>query len=189
MPDSEDEQWSRISAESELRPDHGVVADVPAAQITPLSDDEQPFDPIELNEVPLPTGEEEAQAQPDAESVPPIQIVPFRSGPVAEAGPDVILAAPFEVRVEAAPVAVEEAQEMITDVPVPHPDPVEVVADLPEVNDQPDKTPWWRLMLGGGESRSERRAREPGAAQPQPRPVPSEDAEVLKDGYPNLPET
>lgn len=181
MPDSEDEQWSRISAESELRPDHGVVADVPAAQITPLSEDEQPFDPIELNEVPLPTGEDEPEVQADPESVPPIQIVPFQSGPVAEAGPDVILAAPFEVRAEPAPVVAEEAQEMITDVPVPHPDPIEVVADLPEVTAQHEKTPWWRLMLGGGESRSERRAREPEAAEPQPRPVPSEDAEVLDD--------
>ena len=181
MPDSDDEQWSRISAESELRPDHGVVADVPAAQITPLSDDEQPFDPIELNEVPLPTDEDEPEAQSDLESLPPIQIVPFQSGPVAEPGPDVILAAPFEVRAEPEPVVAEEAQEMITDVPVPHPDPVEVVADLPEVTAQPEKTPWWRLMLGGGESRSERRAREPEAAEPQPRPVPSEDAEVLDD--------
>jgi hypothetical protein len=181
MPDSEDEQWSRISAESELRPDHGVVADVPAAQITPLPDDEQLFDPIELNEVPLPTGDDEPEAPSDAQSVPPIQVVPFRSGPVAEAGPDVILAAPFEVRADAAPVVAEEAQEMITDVPVPHPDPIEVVADLPEVKGQPEKTPWWRLMLGGGESRSERRTREPEASEPQPRPVPSEDAEVLDD--------
>jgi hypothetical protein len=97
---------------------------------------------------------------------------------VVEAGPDVIVAAPFDVRGEAAPVAVDEAKEMITEVPVPHPDPVEVVADLPEEEAQPEKTPWWRLMLGGGESRSERRAREPEAAEPQPRPVPPEGAET-----------
>ena len=63
MPDSDDERWSRISAESELRPDHGIVADVPAAQITPLPDDEPVFDPIELNEVPLPP-EAKTSAQP-----------------------------------------------------------------------------------------------------------------------------
>ena len=179
MPDSEDEQWSRISAEAELRPEHGVVADVPAAQITPEPDDEPLFDPIELNEVFLleddPPDEAEPEQEPDA--VPPIQIVPFQAGPVVEAGPDVIVAAPFDVRGEAAPVAVDEPLEMITEVPVPHPDPVEVVADLPEEEAQPEKTPWWRLMLGGGESRSERRAREPEAAEPQPRPVPSEDPE------------
>jgi len=179
MPDSEDEQWSRISAEAELRPEHGVVADVPPALITPEPDDEPLFDQIELNEVFLleddPPDEAEPEQEPDA--VPPIQIVPFQAGPVVEAGPDVIVAAPFDVRGEAAPVAVDEAKEMITEVPVPHPDPVEVVADLPEEEAQPEKTPWWRLMLGGGESRSERRAREPEAAEPQPRPVPSEDLE------------
>jgi hypothetical protein len=181
MPDSEDEQWSRISAESELRPEHGVVADVPAPQVTPLPDDEPLFDPIELNEVPLPSSPDAPANQPDPDAAPPIQIVPFQSGPPAEVGPDVIVAAPFDVRVEDAPVAVEEAQEMITDVPAPHPDPVEVVADLPDERSQPDKTPWWRLMLGGGESRSERRARTPEAAEPQPRPVPSADAEEPTD--------
>ena len=182
MPDSEDEQWSRISAESELRPDHGVVADVPAAQITPLPDDEPLFDPIELNEVLLleddPPDEAEREQEPDA--APPIQIVPFQAGPVVEAGPDVIVAAPFDVRGEAAPVAVDEAKEMITEVPVPHPDPVEGVADLPE-EAQPEKTPWWRLMLGGGESRSERRTGAPEAAKPQQRPVPTKDVENLDD--------
>jgi hypothetical protein len=179
MPDSEDDQWSRISAESELRPDHGVVADVPAAQITPLPDDEPLFDPIELNEVPPPSGEPESEDHPDADAAPPIQVVPFTSGPLAEPGPDVIVAAPFEVRPDGAPVAAEEPVEMITDVPVPHADPVEAVADLPEENARPEKTPWWRLMLGGGESRSERRTRVPEAAQPQPRPVPSADVEEL----------
>jgi len=180
MPDSEDEQWSRISAESELRPEHGVVADVPAALITPLPDDEPLFDPIELNEVPLPASADAPDNEPDTDAAPPIQIVPFRSGAVAEVGPDVIVAAPFDVRTEDAPVVVEETQEMITDVPAPHPDPVEVVADLPDEKAQPEKTPWWRLMLGGGESRSERRARTPEAAEPQPRPVPAEDAEQLE---------
>jgi|BarGraNGADG00212_2_1021979.scaffolds.fasta_scaffold06535_2 hypothetical protein len=179
MPDSEDEQWSRISAEAELRPEHGVVADVPPALITPVPDDEPLFDPIELNEVPLLEGEvPEVDAEPEPDAAPPIQIVPFQAGPMVEAGPDVIVAAPFDVRGEAAPVEVEEPVEMITDVPVPHPDPVEVVADLPEEKAQPEKTPWWRLMLGGGESRSERRAREPEAAEPQPRPVPPEGAET-----------
>lgn len=179
MPDSEDEQWSRIAAESELRPDHGLVADVPEPQITPVPD-EPLFDPIELNEVPLPTGGDDEVVSED-EPAPPIQVVPFHSGPVAEAGPDVILAAPFEVRDADAPVAVDEVVEVITDVPVPHPDPVEVVADLPDKDAQPEKTPWWRLMLGGGESRAERGAHAPEAAQPQPRPVPSEDAKGLTD--------
>jgi len=183
MPDSEDEQWSRISAEAELRPEHGVVADVPPALITPEPDDEPLFDPIELNEVPLLEGEvpEGAETEPESDAALPIQIVPFQAGPVAEAGPDVIVAAPFDVRGDAAPVDVDEAKEMITDVPVPHPDPVEVVADLPDEKAQPEKTPWWRLMLGGGESRSERRAREPEAAEPQPRPVPSENPEPPTD--------
>lgn len=174
MPDSEDEQWSRISAESELRPDHGVVADVPTPQITPLPD-EPLFDPIELNEVPLPV--DEAERASDSEVVAPIQVVPFRSGRMAEPGPDVILAAPFEMPTAEAPLDVEETHEMITDVPVPHPDPQEVVADLPDTKAQPEKTPWWRLMLGGGESRSERRAHGPEAAAPQPRPVPSTDVD------------
>jgi len=176
MPDSEDEQWSRISAESELRPEHGIVADVPEPQITPLPDDEPLFDPIELNEVPLPTAGDAADIEPEPDTAPPIQVVPFHSGPLAEAGPDVILAAPFEVLDEDAPVAVDEPVEMITDVPVPHPDVQEVVSDLPDEKAQPEKTPWWRLMLGGGESRAERRAHAPSAAEPQPRPVPSEDA-------------
>lgn len=176
MPDSEDEQWSRISAESELRPERGVVADVPEPQITPLPD-EPLFDPIELNEVPLPASSESPADEPDPDAAPPIQVVPFQSGPPAEVGPDVIVAAPFEVRVEDAPVVAEEAPEMITDVPAPHPDPVEVVADLPDERSQSEKTPWWRLMLGGGESRSERRARTPEAAEPQARPVPSADSE------------
>ncbi len=182
MPDSEDEQWSRISAESELRPEHEIVADVPEPQITPLPD-EPLFDPIELSEVPLPAAERAADtdAESDPEPAPPIQIVPFRAGPVAEPGPDVILAAPFEVRDERAPAAVEEPVEMITDVPVPHPETVEVVADLPDKDAQPQKTPWWRLMLGGGEPRAERPVRAPEAAQPQPRPVPSGGAEDLGD--------
>jgi len=177
MPDSEDEQWSRISAESELRPEHGVVADVPAPLITPLPDDEPQFDPIELNEVPLPPGVDMAGVAPGSDAVPPIQVVPFRSGPSAEPGPDVIVAAPFEVPVPEAPVDVEQVHEMITDVPVPHADAPEVVADLPDQKAQPEKTPWWRLMLGGGESRSERRTRAPEAAPPQPRPVPSTDVD------------
>jgi hypothetical protein len=180
MPDTDDERWSRISAESELRPDLGIVADVPAAQITPLPDDEPVSDPIELNEVPLP-GEADAEAQPDTDPVPPIHVVPFQSGPMAEPGPDVIVAAPFEVRPEDAPVVVDEPVEMITDVPVPHPDPVEVVADLPEESAQPEKTPWWRLMLGGGESRSERRTPVREAAPPPPRPVPAEGPEATTD--------
>src|SRR5665811_2515093 len=92
MPDSEDEQWSRISAEAELRPEHGVVADVPPALITPEPDDEPLFDPIELNEVPLLEGEvpEGAETEPESDAALPIQIVPFQAGPVAEAGPDVI---------------------------------------------------------------------------------------------------
>ena len=183
MPDSEDEQWSRISAEAELRPETGVVADVPPALITPLPDDEPLFDPIELNEVPLLGADspDESEAPSGSDAVPPIQIVPFQAGPVPEAGPDVIVAAPFDVRGDSAPVGVEEPVEMITDVPVPHPDPVEVVADLPEENAQPEKTPWWRLMLGGGESRSERRAREPEAAEPQPAPVPPDDTDPPPD--------
>jgi len=175
MPDSEDEQWSRISAESELRPDSGIVADVPPAQITPLPDDEALCDPIEPNEVPLPG---EGEVQPDPVPVPPIQVVPFRAGPLPEVGPDVIQAAPFDVRPEAAPVIAEEPVEMITDVPVPNPDPVEVVADLPERTAQSKKTSWWRLMLSGGESRSERRSRVPEAAPPQPPPVPAEGPEA-----------
>ncbi len=180
MPDSEDEHWSRISADSELRPDRGVVADVPAAQITPLPD-EPLFDPIELNEVPVPAAEVEPDAEPEPAAVPPIQVVPFPSRPLAEAGPDVILAAPFEVRPEVEPVVVEEPVEMITDVPVPHPDPIEALADLPDEKGQPGRTPWWRLMLGGGESRSERRAHGPEAAKPQPRPEPSEDPDPPTD--------
>lgn len=178
MPDSEDEQWSRISAESELRPEHDIVADVPEPQITPLPD-EPLFDPIELSEVPLPAVEPAADTDSEPDPAPPIQIVPFRAGPVTEAGPDVILAAPFEVRDERVPVAVEEPVEVITDVPVPHPDPVEVVADLPDEDAQPQKTPWWRLMLGGGEPRAERPV--PVAAPAQPRPVPSGGAEELSD--------
>jgi hypothetical protein len=173
VPDIEDEQWSRISGESELRPDPGVVDEVPAAQITP-PDDEPLFDPIELNEVPLPAAVPQPEATDDRDAVPPIQVVPFQSGPLPEPGPDVIKAAPFDVRADEAPVVVDEPLEMITDVPVPQVDTEDVVADLPEERAEAPKTPWWRLMLGGGESRSERRAREPEAAQAQPQPVPTE---------------
>jgi hypothetical protein len=166
MPDPEDEQWQRIAAESELKPDHGVVSDVPEAQITP--EIEEPlFDPIELNEVP------EVEAVPDvvdAPEAPPIQVVPFHQGAPAEVGPDVISAAPFEVRPVEVPVEDVPVPEMITDVPVPHPDPVEVVADLPEHDAEPAKTPWWKLMLGGGDSRKDK---QPAAAEPQPVPVPA----------------
>jgi hypothetical protein len=169
MPDAEDEQWSRISAESELKPDRGVVSDVPEALITP--EPEEPlFDPIELNEVPEVEAEPEVVEEPEA---PPIQIVPFHQGGVAEAGPDVISAAPFEVRPVAVPVYDAPATEMITDVPTPHPDPVEVVADLPDHEAEPTKTPWWKLMLSGGDSR---RDKQPTAAEPQPAPVPESDA-------------
>jgi hypothetical protein len=165
MPDSEDEQWQRIAAESELKPDHGVVSDVPEAQITP--EVEEPlFDPIELNEVPEVEAEPEVADEPEA---PPIQIVPFHQGAPAEVGPDVISAAPFEVRPVEVHVEDVPVPDMITDVPVPHPDPVEVVADLPEHDAEPAKTPWWKLMLGGGDSRKDK---QPTAAEPQPAPVP-----------------
>ncbi len=166
MPDSEDEQWQRIAAESELKPDHGVVSDVPEAQITP--EVEEPlFDPIELNEVPEVEAEPDVADEPEA---PPIQIVPFHQGAPAEVGPDVISAAPFEVRPVEVHVEDVPVPEMITDVPVPHPDPVEVVADLPEHDAEPAKTPWWKLMLGGGDSRKDK---QPTAAEPQPVPVPA----------------
>jgi hypothetical protein len=183
MQNSEDEQWSRIAAEAELRPELGVVADVPPALITPGPDDEPLFDPIELNEVPLLDGDvpDEAEAPLEPDAVPPIQIVPFQAGPVAESASDVIVAAPFDVGGDVETVAADEPAEMITEVPVPHPDPVEVIADLPEAEAQPEKTPWWRLMLGGGESRSERRARKPETAEPLPNPGPPEDVDTLID--------
>ena len=59
---------------------------------------------------------------------------------------------------------------MITGVPVPHPDPIEVVADLPDHDAEPAKTPWWKLMLSGGDSR---KAKQPTASEPQPVPVPA----------------
>lgn len=163
MPDGEDEQWSRISAESELRPDKGLVADVPEALITPVPDEPE-VEPIELAEVPLTDVQAEPEPEPQA---PPIQIVPFHRGTVEEAGPDVISAAPFDVRPPEAPVEEVPDVEVITDVPTPHPDPVEVVADLPDHEKEPTKTPWWKLMLGGGEARKDRR---PTAAEPQPVP-------------------
>jgi hypothetical protein len=174
MPDSEDEQWQRIAAESELKPDPGVVSDVPEAQITP--DVEEPlFDPIELNEVPLLEADPEPEVADEPEA-PPIQIVPFHQGAPAEVGPDVISAAPFEVRPVEVHVEDVPVPEMITDVPVPHPDPVEVVADLPEHDAEPARTPWWKLMLGGGDSRKDK---QPTAAEPQPVPVPpTADAET-----------
>lgn len=170
MPDAEDEQWSRISAESELKPDHGVVSDVPEPLITP-EPEEPMFDPIELNEVPLPALDDEPEVSEEPEA-PPIQIVPFHQSAPAEAGPDMISAAPFEVRPVAEPVEDARAPEMITDVPTPNPDPVEVVADLPDHESGPTKTPWWKLMLSGGDSR---RDRVPTAAEPQPAPVPETD--------------
>jgi len=174
MSDSDDGQWDRISAEAELRPDRGLVADVPVAQITPVPADEPMADPIELNEVPA--SAPGLEVEPEADSVPPIQVVPFRSGPLPEAGPDVIVAAPFDVRAEAEPVVVEQPAPMITEVPVPHPDPVEVLADLPDEQSEVAKTSWWRLMLGGGESRADRRVREPEAAAPQPSPSSEPEA-------------
>ena len=183
MPDSEDEQWSRISAEAELRPEHGVVADVPPALITPEPDDEPLFDPIELNEVFLLEDDVPDEAEPEQEpdAVPPIQIVPFQAGPVVGGRARCDRGCAFRCTRGGCARSGRRSEEMITEVPVPHPDPVEVVADLPEEEAQPEKTPWWRLMLGGGESRSERRAREPEAAEPQPRPVPSEDPETPID--------
>jgi hypothetical protein len=170
MPGTEDDQWSRIAAESELKPDHGVVSDVPEAQITP--DVEEPlFDPIEQNEVPEVEAEPEGGEEPEA---PPIQVVPFHHGAPVDVGPDVISGAPFEVRPVEAPVEEVPAPEMITDVPIPHPDPVEIVADLPDHEADPSRTPWWKLMLGGGESR---RDKQPTAAEPQPVPVPEESPE------------
>ncbi len=167
MPDGEDEQWSRISAESELRPEQGVVADVPEALITP-EPEEPEVDPIELTEVPL----TDAPAEPEPGiSSPPIQIVPFHHAILEEAGPDVISAAPFDVRPVEAPIDEAPDVEMITEVPIPHPDPVDVVADLPDLEKEPTRTPWWKLMLGGGESRKSRR---PSAAEPQPAPTPEE---------------
>lgn len=167
MPDAEDEQWSKISAESELRPDRGVVAEVPEALVTP-----EPVEPeyelIGLDEVPLPEADvvPEAPYEPEA---PPIQIVPFHPGTPEDIGPDVISAAPFDVRPVEAPAEEVPDVELITDVPTPHPDPVEVVADLPDHEKEPSKTPWWKLMLGGGESRKDPR---PTPAEPQPHPVP-----------------
>lgn len=172
MPDAEDEPWSRISAESQLKPDRGVVADVPEAQITP-EPEEPMFDPIELNEVPEVDAEPEVSDAPDA---PPIQIVPFYQREPAEAGPDVISEAPFEVRPVEVPVEHAPAPEMITDVPTPHPDPVEVVAELPDNAADPPKTPWWKLMLSGGASR---RDKQPTAAEPQAPPVRETDPEQL----------
>ena len=99
---------------------------------------------------------------------PPIQIVPFHPGAPEEAGPDVISAAPFEVRPVAEPIEEAPALEMITDVPTPHPDPVEVRADLPDHGSEPTKTPWWKLMLSGGDSRKDK---QPTAAEPQLPPV------------------
>lgn len=171
MPDAEDDQWTRITAASELKPDRGVVSDVPEPQITP-EPDEPVFDPIELNEVPEVAPEPEVAKEPEA---PPIQIVPFHHGAPVEPGPDVISAAPFEVRPVELPVEAAPALEMITDVPTPHPDPVEVVADLPDHEAEPAKTPWWKLMLGDG-----RRDREPTAAEPQVPPVPGTDPETLQ---------
>lgn len=174
MPETEDEQWSRISAESELKPERGVVADVPEPLITP--EPEEPlFDPIELNEVPEAEVEPELPDEPES---PPIQIVPFHQGEAAEVGPDVISAAPFEVRPVEAPVEEAPMFEMITDVPTPHPDPVEVVADLPDHDKDPAKTPWWKLMLGGGEGR---RDKQPTAAEPQLPPVPDPEASTAED--------
>ncbi|MHB1009603.1 MAG: hypothetical protein ACYC1E_10295 [Propionibacteriaceae bacterium] len=169
MPGS-DEQWSRISAEAQLRPEHGVVADVPTPQVTPLTEDDATEDPIELAEVPPPSGD--ADVEPAPRSVQPIQVVPFHRGPAQEAGPDVIVAAPFDVRASKPDLVEARPPEMITDVPAPHEDPVEVVAQLPDMDDRLQKTSWWRLMLGGGKPRAERSA-------------PAPEAVV----YPNLPET
>jgi hypothetical protein len=158
MPGS-DEQWSRISAEAELRPEHGVVADVPTPQVTPLTEDDAAEEPIELAAVPPPSGD--VQVEPAPRSVQPIQVVPFHRGPAQEAGPDVIVAAPFDVRAAEPDVVEAGPPEMITDVPVAEPDPLEVVADLPEEPDGVVRTSWWRLMLGRGKQ---------GADQPK-RPV------------------
>ncbi|HET7725557.1 MAG TPA: hypothetical protein VFK68_13040 [Propionibacteriaceae bacterium] len=157
MPGS-DEQWSRISAEAELRPEHGVVADVPTPQITPQSEDEAPEDPIELTEVPPPS--DDAEVEPETPSVQPIQVVPFHSGPLPEPGPDVIVAAPFEVPTPVSGLADDIAPEMITDVPEPGPDTSEEVPDLPEEPERAVRTPWWRLLLGrGGRERISRSGR------------------------------
>ncbi len=169
MPGS-DEQWSRISAEAELRPEHGVVADVPTPQVTPLTEDDAAEDPIELAEVPPPSGD--VQVEPAPRAVQPIQVVPFPRGPVQEAGPDVIVAAPFDLPAAEPDLVEAGPPEMITDVPVAEPDPVEVVADLPEQDARLQKTSWWRLMLGGGKPRA-------GGSPPAPEAVV----------YPNLPET
>jgi hypothetical protein len=64
---------------------------------------------------------------------------------------------------------------MITDVPAPHPTPVDVVADLPDHEAEPTKTPWWKLMLSGGDSR---RDKQPTAAEPRVPPVPDADPET-----------
>ncbi len=158
-----DEQWGRISAEAELRPEHGVVADVPTPAVSPLSEEDVADDPIERAEVP-PSGDGRVERQPPA--VQPIQVVPFQPAPATQAGPEVIVAAPFEVpAVQPEPVE-DSAPEMITDVPVPHPDPVEVLADLPDKDAAPQTTPWWRLMLGGGKTRAEGSAPAPEAAYP-----------------------
>lgn len=166
-----DELWAKISAESELRPSRGIVSDVPETQV--IAEAEEPTeDPIELDEVPLPDDEPEPSAYLDEA---PIQIVPFHPGTPPEAGDEVIAAAPFEVRPVAEPVVDEVPPAMITEVPTPHPDPVEIVADLPVHEGDPAKTPWWKLMLGGGEPRAAKQPTaaplpEPGAAQPK-RPV------------------
>jgi hypothetical protein len=172
MPDAEDEQWSRISAESELKPERGLVSDVPEAQITP--EPEEPlFDPIELNEVPEVSADPEESEEPEEPETPPIQVVPFHHGGPTEVGPDVISAAPFEVRPVELPVEDAPVHEMITDVPAPHPDPVEVVADLPDHEAEPTKTPWWKLMLGGGDGRRDKKP----TAEPQVPPLPDADSE------------
>lgn len=176
MPDTEDEQWARIAAESELKPDRGIVDDVPPATLTPAPTAESAAEPIELDGVPR-RGLEETEPEPEPEAGPPIAIVPFAGQPVVEAGPEIILAAPFDLaEVEADALPETAAQQLITEVPTPHPDIVDSGSDLPEVEKESRRTPWWRLMLGGGESREERRSRTPEAV-PGAAPVPREAAE------------
>ncbi|MBI4900463.1 MAG: hypothetical protein HY829_08300 [Actinobacteria bacterium] len=72
----------------------------------------------------------------------------------SELAPELIRAAPFAV-----PVLGSEAVEdsvtppVITAVPTSPPEPVAVVADLPDEPTTRVRTPWWRLMLGGGAPR------------------------------------
>lgn len=172
MTISEDEQWSRLAAESELKPDHGIIEEVPKVVDMPVREDDPEGDSIEIGEVPESTADDDgSEAEPSA--VPPIQVVPFRAGPMTTVSPNLIRAAPFKIRTEVRHEIVEQPVDVITDVPVSTSES-EIVADLPENHSQPEKTRWWRLMLGGGATRFERKTRTPQAAEPQPTPVPPE---------------